>query len=104
MPKKEGDTLTIATTTGEEGFVRMAAPERVTSGVYRVDAVGFSNAVSVLLLEDADGWTLVDTGAGSNVRRIREALAALGEGPEDLRRIYLTHHSDHVGGLPGVHR
>jgi glyoxylase-like metal-dependent hydrolase (beta-lactamase superfamily II) len=81
----------------------MATPERVAPGVYRVDAVRFSNVISVLLLEDSDGWTLVDTGLGSSAEPIREALAALGGSPDELRRIYLTHHhSDHIGGLPGV--
>ncbi len=83
----------------------MSAPERVASGVYRVDAVGFSNAISVLLIEDNDGWALFDTGIGSSAKRIREALAALGGRPEDLRRIFLTHHHpDHIGGLPGVRK
>lgn len=81
----------------------MAAPERVASGVYRVDAIGLSYAISVLLLENDDGWTLVDTGVGSSAGRIQEALAALGSGPEDIRRIFLTHqHNDHIGGLPGL--
>lgn len=78
-------------------------PERVAPGVYRVDAVGIKNSISVLLLGNDDGWTLVDTGVGSSAPRIREALAALGSGPEDLRRVFLTHHhSDHVGGLPDL--
>lgn len=81
----------------------MSTPERVAPGVYRVDAIGWSYAISVLLLESEDGWTLVDTGLGSSVGRIQKALAALGSGPEDLKRIFLTHqHDDHVGGLPGL--
>ncbi len=81
----------------------MAKPERVAPGAYRVDAIGLSNAVSVLLVEGVDGWTLIDTGLGSSPGRLWEALATLGGKPEDLRRIYLTHHHiDHIGGLPGV--
>ncbi|WP_207956131.1 MBL fold metallo-hydrolase [Rubrobacter marinus] len=81
----------------------MARPERIGPGAYRVDAIGLSNAVSVLLIEGDDGWTLVDAGVGSSAGRIREALASLGGAPGDLRRIYLTHHHpDHIGGLRGV--
>jgi glyoxylase-like metal-dependent hydrolase (beta-lactamase superfamily II) len=81
----------------------MATPERIAPGVYRVDAVRLSNLISVLLLEGSDGWTLVDTGLGNSAGPIREALAALEGNPDELRRIYLTHHhSDHIGGLPGV--
>ena len=79
------------------------APEKIADGVYRVDAIRFSNAVSVLLLENDDGWTLVDTGVEGGAGRIRDALAALGSGPEDLKRIFLTHHHpDHIGGLEGL--
>jgi len=78
-------------------------PEKIAAGVYRVDAIRFSNAVNVLLLENDDGWTLVDTGPEGEAARIRDALAALGSGPEDLKRIFLTHHhGDHVGGLEGL--
>lgn len=81
----------------------MSTPERVAPGVYRVDAIMLSNAISVLLVEDNDGWTLVDTGLGSSAGRIRDALVALGGKPENLKRVFLTHHhSDHIGGLPGV--
>ena len=80
-----------------------APPELVAPGVYRVDAVRFSNMISVLLLDNDDGWTLMDTGLASSVGRIRDALGALGSGPEDLKRIFLTHqHDDHTGGLPGL--
>jgi glyoxylase-like metal-dependent hydrolase (beta-lactamase superfamily II) len=79
------------------------APEEITPGVYRIDTVGIPNAISVLLLADSDGWTLVDTGVRSGALRIQEAVSALGAGPGDLRRIYLTHHhGDHIGGLPAV--
>ena len=81
----------------------MVAPQRIGPGVYRVDAIGFPNSISVVLIEGDDGWTLVDTGVGSSAGRIREALDSLGGSPENLKRIYITHqHPDHIGGLPGV--
>lgn len=81
----------------------MAVPQRISSGVYRVDAIGISNTISVLLIEGEDGWTLVDTGVASSADKIREALVSLGGSPESLKRIYLTHHhTDHIGGLPGI--
>ena len=73
------------------------------AGVYRVDAIRLSNAINVLLLENDDGWTLVDTGVEGSADRIREALSALGSGPEDLKRIFITHHhDDHTGRLKGI--
>ena len=81
----------------------MGAPQNLAPGVYRVDAFRFSNFISVLLLENADGWTLVDTGVDGSVERIEEALASLGSGPRDLKRIFITHqHDDHTGGLKGL--
>jgi len=77
--------------------------ELVAPGAHRVDALAIRNAISVLLLDGGDGWTLVDTGVGSSGARIRSALTALGAAPGDLRRVLLTHHhSDHVGGLADV--
>jgi glyoxylase-like metal-dependent hydrolase (beta-lactamase superfamily II) len=78
-------------------------PELVAPGVYRVDAMGLSNAINVLLLENDDGWTLVDTGTANSVGRIRDAIVTLGSGPEDLKRVFLTHqHDDHTGGVQGI--
>ena len=78
-------------------------PENVAAGVYRVDALGFPNAINMLLLENDDGWTLVDTGVQSSPDRVRAALSDLGSGPEDLKRIFLSHHhGDHIGGLAGI--
>jgi glyoxylase-like metal-dependent hydrolase (beta-lactamase superfamily II) len=83
--------------------VATAPPEKIAPGVYRVDAFALRNAINVLLLENDDGWTLVDTGVAGSVERIKVALGSLGSGPEDLKRIFLTHqHDDHVGGLKGI--
>jgi glyoxylase-like metal-dependent hydrolase (beta-lactamase superfamily II) len=78
-------------------------PEQVASGVYRVDAGPYSNAISVLLIADEEGWALVDTGTPASAFRIQGALASLEARPDELKRIYLTHHHpDHIGGLPTV--
>ncbi len=78
-------------------------PERIAPGVYRVDAIGLKSAVNVLLLENDDGWTLVDTGVAGSVQRIKDAIASVGSGPTDLKRIFITHHhDDHTGGLKGL--
>jgi len=78
----------------------VTAADLIAPGVYRVDAIGLKSAINVLLLENDDGWTLVDTGLASSVGRIREAIASLGSGSEDLKRIFITHqHDDHTGGL-----
>jgi len=78
-------------------------PEEIAPGVYRIDTIAIPNGISVLLVADTDGWMLIDTGVRSGVLRIQEALSTLGAGPQDMRRIYLTHHhDDHIGGLPAV--
>ena len=78
-------------------------PEEIAPGVYRIDTIAIPNGISVLLVADTDGWTLIDAGVRSGALRIQEALSTLGAGPQDLRRIYLTHHhNDHISGLPAV--
>jgi glyoxylase-like metal-dependent hydrolase (beta-lactamase superfamily II) len=80
-----------------------ATPEELAPGVHRIDAIGISHMISVFAIRDGGGWTLVDTGVGSSPKRIQAALSTLGVGPADLTTIYLTHHhSDHVGGAPGM--
>jgi len=56
------------------------------------------NHINVWLVEDGDGWTVVDTGVARDEARAqwRIALAAHGERP--VRRVVVTHyHPDHVG-------
>ena len=80
-----------------------ATPEELAPGVHRIDAVGISRLISVFAIRDDGGWTLVDTGIRSSPKRIQAALSALGVRPADLTAIYLTHHhSDHIGGAPGM--
>jgi glyoxylase-like metal-dependent hydrolase (beta-lactamase superfamily II) len=81
----------------------MAAPEQIGPNVYRIDAIRFAHAISVFAITSDQGWTLVDTGIGSSPERIQAALETLGVTPAALTTIYLTHHhSDHIGGLPGM--
>ena len=78
-------------------------PEKLAPGIYRVDTIPVRYMISVLLIAERDGWTLIDTGVASSVPRIQAALGALGGDATTLRRIYLTHqHVDHIGGLEGL--
>lgn len=55
--------------------------------------------VNVYILDDGDGWTIVDTGL--NARRCREGWEGLLAGPlsgKPVTRVILTHHHpDHIG-------
>ena len=68
--------------------------------------------VCVLATSSAGNCTFAGTGrtrilidAGLSRREIVERLAAIGESPESLDAIFITHeHSDHVSGLPAMAR
>ncbi|WP_226005089.1 MBL fold metallo-hydrolase [Natrinema salinisoli] len=63
------------------------------TGMYDTSEYG-----AVYILDD-DRPAVVDTGIGTNYDRLREALAAVGVGLDDLEVIALTHvHLDHAGG------
>jgi hypothetical protein len=47
-----------------------ALPEKLAPGIYRVDTVPVPHMISVLLIAERDGWTLIDTGVASGVPRI----------------------------------
>jgi glyoxylase-like metal-dependent hydrolase (beta-lactamase superfamily II) len=56
-----------------------------------------------LVLDPAQGPTLVDTGLPGQFDEIASALAEAGVGVRDLKRIVLTHQDiDHVGSLPDL--
>ena len=54
----------------------------------------------VYLIEDADGYTLIDTGIAASAPRIVKEMAASKRKLADIKRIVITHaHYDHIGGL-----
>ena len=57
--------------------------------------------VNIYALDDGDGWTLIDTGFGSNTtRRLLGDLIAGPLGGRPVRRVVMTHHHpDHVGNV-----
>ncbi|MCA9981352.1 MAG: MBL fold metallo-hydrolase, partial [Anaerolineales bacterium] len=58
------------------------------------------NHVHCYLLDDGDGWTIIDAGLNTNHGRVgwQEAFDTLHIAPADLKRIILTHtHPDHYG-------
>jgi glyoxylase-like metal-dependent hydrolase (beta-lactamase superfamily II) len=58
-----------------------------------------------VLIEDADGLTIVDTGLKLAGPKILKQIAERGKKPADIKRILITHaHPDHVGGLPFLKR
>lgn len=73
--------------------------QQIFPGVYE-----FANgAVNNWLIEDRDGWTLIDTGYPNKHQTLLDALAAFGKNPRDVKRLVLTHtHPDHAGGLAAL--
>jgi glyoxylase-like metal-dependent hydrolase (beta-lactamase superfamily II) len=54
----------------------------------------------VYLIEDDDGYTLVDTGLAASAMRIAKELVQSRRKLDAIRRIIITHaHYDHIGGL-----
>lgn len=73
--------------------------QQIFPGVYE-----FANGpVNEWLIEDNDGWTLIDCGYEKKEQAILDALTAFGKKTSDIKRIVLTHdHPDHAGGFAVV--
>ncbi len=69
-------------------------------GVYGV----MSEAVNAYILKDDDGSVaVIDTGLPSASKRILAQLEAIGNTPQDVKHILITHADlDHIGGLNGL--
>lgn len=71
---------------------------RVSEHIWRVQT-WLIFPITVWLVKEEDGVTLVDAGISLMAKGIRAAVESIGIGP--LKRIVLTHgHSDHVGAIP----
>src|SRR5688572_22584556 len=73
----------------------------VADGITAIDTFmgGRARYTAAYLLE-ATETTLVETGPGTSVEPVAEALHSLGVAPDDLAHIVLTHiHLDHAGGV-----
>ncbi|MFG2884756.1 MBL fold metallo-hydrolase [Streptomyces sp. NPDC048297] len=70
--------------------------EQLAPGVFRIPTTRRDNA---FLVEEDDGYTLVDVGWAGAPGVILATLAELGRRPSDIKRIVITHaHPDHVQG------
>ncbi len=67
----------------------------------RLTILGSGSSGNCAFLETGNARILID--AGFSLRRIRQRLAAIGQTPEMLTGILITHeHSDHIQGLPAL--
>lgn len=72
---------------------------RLFPDIHQVDGV----SCNVYIITEPDGLTIIDAGMPGAVRRILDAVSALGHSPRDVRHILLTHqHVDHIGGLAAL--
>ena len=69
----------------------------------RFQILGSSSSGNCAFLQTGDCRILID--AGFSARRIGELLEDIGEHPENLDAVFVTHeHSDHVAGIRGLSR
>lgn len=85
-----------------ETEIRMAEPVEISEGVVlaRLPLPFALNHINVYLIDDADGWTLVD--CGLEAEKSRECWEKILASPlvanRPIRRIIVTHHHpDHIG-------
>ncbi len=73
----------------------------IAPGIRQIDTLlGGMDRMTAGFLIDGTQPALVETGSQSSVEAVRDALAAAGLGPADLRWIIVTHiHLDHAGGV-----
>jgi glyoxylase-like metal-dependent hydrolase (beta-lactamase superfamily II) len=77
---------------------------QLAPGVLRI-ATSRGDRDNAYLIEEEDGYTLVDVGWQRAPAAIMARLAQLGRQPTDIKRIALTHaHPDHVRGLAELAR
>jgi glyoxylase-like metal-dependent hydrolase (beta-lactamase superfamily II) len=72
--------------------------------VYEIDTrmAGYSQITAGYLIR-ADRPCLVETGTAPSAPVVRDALAGLGVGPDDLATVVVTHiHLDHAGGVGDI--
>jgi glyoxylase-like metal-dependent hydrolase (beta-lactamase superfamily II) len=85
--------------------VAKEAAVRLADGVWRIPTAPGDMINSFALAGSDGGVTLVDAGLKyrSSRRRLLAGLRAIGAGPEDVRRVVVTHaHPDHTGGLAAL--
>ncbi len=69
----------------------------VVPGIHTIKGLGAGRAY---LIVEAGGLTLVDTGLRGSAKAVLATVAAVERGPDDIRRIVITHHhGDHTGAL-----
>jgi glyoxylase-like metal-dependent hydrolase (beta-lactamase superfamily II) len=75
--------------------------ELIAPGIRQLDTLfGGWDQVTAGFLVEGPQPALVETGTRTSVPTVRDALAAAGIGPADLRWLVLTHiHLDHAGGI-----
>jgi glyoxylase-like metal-dependent hydrolase (beta-lactamase superfamily II) len=72
--------------------------------VYQIDTrmAGYQGITAGYLIR-SDRPCLVETGTAPSAPVVRDALASLGVGPDDLATVVVTHiHLDHAGGVGDI--